>query len=48
MLGQVLGTHCNIKLLKIKISIDIFGIEKCKVAFGFKYICCGYVKERSQ
>ena len=25
-------------LVKIKMSIDIFGSEKCKVTFGFKYI----------
>ena len=38
MLGQVLGIHCNIYFLKIKTSIHILNIDKCKVTFGFKYI----------
>ena len=25
-------------LLKIRMRVDIFGIEKCKVTFGLKYI----------
>ena len=35
MLGQVLGTYCNIKM-----GIDKFATEKCKVTFGFKYVLC--------
>ena len=32
------NTHCIFKMLNIKSSINIFGIEKCKVTFGLKYI----------
>ena len=34
MLGQVPGAHCNILSKEYR---DIFGCEKCKVTFGFKY-----------
>ena len=32
------SNFCNIRLVKIKNSKDIFGSSKCKVTFGFKYI----------
>ena len=41
--GREPATHCNINLVKLKSSKDIFDSSKCKVTFGFKYI---YAKKK--
>ena len=32
------GSHCNIQFSKIRMRVDIFETEKCKVTFGLEYI----------